>query len=1338
MAFQFEHPKFNWDAPEPYQEFKRFREHCEFVFAGPLSDANEKQKCGWVGSWIGEHGREVYKTLEFTEEERTNLTYDTLMTKFELFVRPKRNKRVARHRLKQRKQRPEESFMNFVKDLKIIIMDCDCEYQDSDDLLVDNIIDGVKDTKLQEKLLDRGEELTLQKALEIGQQFEHSQTQIKMRRDEQSSAVAQVKTKFEKKKQTKFRSRPKQCSRCGKDSAHAHCPAKATKCTYCGKQGHWKLMCRFRQKSVHRIEESDTELELLEVQSLNTELKSNKKDRWIETLQIGKKKIPFRVDTGAKCNIIQWDHYKHLQEEHRLYSSKKVLKTFSNHIIKPVGATEMTVKWKNTTKHAQFQIVKVEGAENILSGDDAEALGIISKVDTLKEKNKTALEDFPELLETTGVLPGEYEIKLEEHAKGVVHPCRKFPPALNMKIKETLKEMEKEGHIEPVNEPTEWVSSMVVAVKKDKVRICLDPRDLNQVIKREHHPMRTVDDVIKEIGGATVFSKLDAKSGFLQIKLDNQSSKLTTFNTPLGRYKWLRLPFGLKCSPEIFQRIMDDMLQGINGAFAVIDDILVAGRDMKEHDKILKQVLKRASEYNLKLNLDKLEVRQSSVKYCGHIISAQGLKPDPEKIEAVMEMPRPENKESLRRFLGFVNYLGKFIPNLSKVDEPLRALLKKTVLFEWQPQQEQAFQELKQLCTQAPVLTYFDVTKQVEIQCDASSTGIGAVLLQENKPVAYSSRALTETETRYAQIEKEMLAIVHSLKKFHSYVFGGKILVYTDHKPLEQIFKKPLAAAPMRLQRMLLAIQWYDLEIQYRKGKDMQLPDTLSRAYITSSQGKTEVEDLNTVKMADYLNITEERYRQFQDRTKEELSELYQTIKDGWPEQKNKLDVKVTPYFESRSELTVSDGIIYKGLRLVVPKSLRGDMLKLIHMNHLGIMKCKQRAREVFYWPSMNNDIEETIRNCEKCAEFQNKQTSEPLKPTPLPEFPFAEISVDIFEFQSHQYLITVDYYSRFIQTEKLSNLRSGTVIETLKHQFSVHGIPVKIKSDCGTQFTSQDFQHFCKDYGIGHELTSPHHQSANGMAERGVQIVKKLWSKSKDKHLAILDYNSTPREGINLSPAQLLMGRRPRNLLPTSKKLLQPKTLTRNKFAQQYYKEKDMQKYYHDRRTRSLRSLPVNQPVRLAPTQGNKTWEPGRIVKHYHPRSYEVESNGTTYRRNRKHLRVSSEECNARSSRYQAEQDPFETESNHEEEHESAASTSMTEHRQSTPTRQYYPAVTQDNQSQTAGKPNEGVESNSPKPCSHSAGKLRDNLSLSQTPHTTNTKTRSGRIVRKPHRYMD
>ena len=411
-------------------------------------------------------------------------------------------------------------------------------------------------------------------------------------------------------------------------------------------------------------------------------------------------------------------------------------------------------------------------------------------------------------------MPGTYYIKMDPTAKPVVHGPRRQPAALLPKIVDKLKEMEREGHLAKVMQPTDWVNSMVVSSRGEKIEICLDLADLNKAVKRAHYPIPTVEEIVAKIPDATVFTVLDAKSGYLQMKLDYESSLLTTMNTPIGRYRWLKLPFGIKSAPEMYQRAMDEMLEGIDHAYAIMDDILVAGRDISHHDSVLEKVLFCAKSYNMKLNFDKVRVRKQQVPYVGHIISAEGLKPDPEKVRAMKEMPPTTTKEDVRRFLGSIQYLAKFLPMLAEVETPLRELTKKDVLFHWDAPQAKAFQRLKDLCCTAPVLAYYDVKKETTIQCDASKNAVGAVLLQEGIPVAYASRKLRKSELNWAPIEKEMLAIVFSAHNFREYILGKATLVQTDHQPLETILRKPL-----RLQAMILKVSGFDLKVEYLPGK---------------------------------------------------------------------------------------------------------------------------------------------------------------------------------------------------------------------------------------------------------------------------------------------------------------------------------------------------------------------------------------------------------------------------------------------------------------------------------------------------------------------------------------
>ena len=333
------------------------------------------------------------------------------------------------------------------------------------------------------------------------------------------------------------------------------------------------------------------------------------------------------------------------------------------------------------------------------------------------------LDDYPELFKGLACLPGTYHVQLADGATPVVHAPRKMPVPQREKVIEELKRMGKLGVIVRQEEPTDWVNSLVVVQKPNgAVRLCIDPRDLNAAMERSHYPMKTVDEVANRLQGANTFSILDAKSGLWQLKLDEEPSRRCTFNTPIGRYRFTRLPFGVKCAPEIFQRTMDQMVEDLDGVEIIMDDVIIAG-DESTHDEHLQKFLERASRKGLKLNKEKCRIRQKEVSYLGHLLTADGLKIDPQKIKAIQEIPEPESKEDVKRLLGFIQFLRWYLPGLFTVDAPLRELEKSDVLFHWDHPQKGSFKKIKELVSQAPVLQYYDVTNPVTIQCDASGKG---------------------------------------------------------------------------------------------------------------------------------------------------------------------------------------------------------------------------------------------------------------------------------------------------------------------------------------------------------------------------------------------------------------------------------------------------------------------------------------------------------------------------------------------------------------------------------------------------------------------------------------
>ncbi|PFX11501.1 Retrovirus-related Pol polyprotein [Stylophora pistillata] len=439
--------------------------------------------------------------------------------------------------------------------------------------------------------------------------------------------------------------------------------------------------------------------------------------------------------------------------------------------------------------------------------------------DTVLSKEELVTK-FPKVFtEGVGDLDGEYKIRLDPTVQPVQHAPRRVAVALRPKLKETLDDLVTQEVIAPVTEPTEWTSSIVIAPKKNgQLRVCLDPKDLNCAIRREKYEMPTIEDIATRFHRAKVFTVLDVRNGFWHVSLDEQSSYLTTFQTPFGRYRWRRMPFGISSAPEVFQRKMHELIEGLTGIEVVADDFIAVGygetyeEASRDHDRNLLAFLERCDERNVRLNPEKIKLRQSEVLFIGHVASDKGLQVDPAKVRAMTEMLVPTDKAAVQRLLGLAQYLAKFLPHLSDITKPLRDLTQRDVDWVWGSTHQAAFEKLKEAVTKTPVLRYYNFKEEVTLQCDASQSGLGATLMQQGQPVAYASRAPTPAETRYAQIEKELLAIVFACDRFDAYIYGRhQVTVETDHKPLEPIFSKPLASAPQRLQRMLMRLQKYNL-----------------------------------------------------------------------------------------------------------------------------------------------------------------------------------------------------------------------------------------------------------------------------------------------------------------------------------------------------------------------------------------------------------------------------------------------------------------------------------------------------------------------------------------------
>ena len=978
-----------------------------------------------------------------------------------------------------------------------------------------------------------------------------------------------------------------------------------------------------------------------------------KRRRAMITLNLGDSgvPVPFQIDSGSECCVLPLNEYVKVTGDRSLAMLrpvKTVIVTYNGTREKSLGQCKLSVVRKGVKHRLVFNVLQGKYTP-ILSLDASEGMGVLKIKDSdplnyvyntheaVKAKKLTACAvkaEYPDVFQGLERLKDSYSIEIDESVRPVVHAPRRVPVPVREKVRKKLDELECDGVLTPVTEATDWVSSMVIVQKPSgQIRICIDPKDLNTAIRREYYPMPTIEEVSTRLKNARLFTVLDAKNGFWQIPLDEKSSMLTCFNTPFGRYRWLRMPFGINSAPEIWQRTMNQLVEGLTGTEVIHDDFLIVGCGTTDkeaeidHDKNLRAFLDRARERNLRLNAEKMKLKMTEVPYIGHLLTREGLRVDPKKVEAIEKMPEPGDAKAVQRLLGSVNYLAKFVPHLSDILEPLRRLMDKDTEWCWLHIHQEAFDRMKKALTSTPVLQYYDVKKPVCIQCDASDGGLGAGLLQDGLPVVYASRALTATERNYAQIEKELLAIVFACEKFDQYVYGReKVHVQSDHKPLEVIFRKPLVTAPKRLQRMLLRLQRYSLDVTYTRGSEMYIADTLSRAYIPGEPSVHAVA-LAKIDMTEGLSVSPRRLEELRAATASDcaLQKLMQVTMKGWPAQKSDSDLDVRAYYIVRHELTVQNGLVFKDCRIVVPTSLRKNIIATVHRSHQGIQGCIRLAKDAVYWPLMNQEITDYVSQCSVCNIHRPEQCKEPMLPHDVPGRPWAKVGADLFELQGQHYLLLVDYFSNFFELMRLSSsTRTKCVIDAMRSQFARHGVPEVVMSDNGPQFSCGEFREFAQRWDFENITSSPRYPQSNGQVERAIGTVKNLVKKAmedgNDVQLALLNFRNTVREGFSASPAQLLFGRRCRTLLTIQRSRLIPK------LANDVYRDKKIAKNaqmaQYNKSAHHLNPLVPGDAIRMK-LPGQDTWTLGECTKKLSKRSYVVLVQGHTYRRNRRHLRV-------------------------------------------------------------------------------------------------------------------
>jgi len=944
---------------------------------------------------LGDEALDVYNGFSFTTPD-SERTVKQITDAFEQYAVGETNETYERFTFNKRQQSEGESFESFYSSVCGLVKTCNYCNKCIDSIVRDRVVLGVRSNETQSDLL-KVRKLTLSGAVDICKAAEHACTHLA---SISSETVSKVSTHTRKSQHSDSKQGKKKCLFCGNthEMKKEKCPAYGKNCDKCKGRNHFAAVCKSKshRNNVHAVDDDE--------------------DDWVYT--VGNKRVPqkdvkcqmivanqtvtFQFDTGASVNLLPKSHATHIQP------TKRTLRMWNDAVVHPLGTCKEAVLNPKTNRLHDVDFIVCENSCVPLLGCstslDLQLVRVIPE--NCEQISKVSVKDeYVEVFGNgIGTLPGVQHLTVDGSAVPVVMPTRRIPVAISDKLQSEIERLTELSVITPVDEPTPWVSQLVVTMKKSgDIRVCIDPHHLNKVLQREHYTLPILEDSLHTLNESRVFTKADLSSGYWHVVLDEESSLLTTFQTPWGRYRWLRLPFGLSVSSEIFQKRLLEALDGLEGVLCVADDVIIHGKDVEQHDQRYNQMLERCQEKGIKLNADKLQLRTNKVDFMGHTVSENGLQIDPAKVAAITDLEAPTNLEELRRVLGMINYVSRFIPNLTNVIAPLSMLLKKDVDWNWTTSQDTAFLEVKKLLVNTPVLAIYNPNDELILENDASSYGLGSAMWQNSKPVAYASRTLTSSEKNYAQIEKELLAVVYGLEKFHHYTYGRHTQVITDHKPLVAITSKPLYTAPKRLQSLLLRAQVYNYKVSYKPGKDIPVADLLSRA------PNDKAVDCDLVHIVSSVPISKTRIDEVRGATlsDESLQELSNVIVTGWPDTKDYLSPSVKLYFSYRDELTVQDGIIYRGERVVIPQSMRRTAKERVHDGHLGINACLRRARDVMYWPGMSADIRQYIETCGVCATYPMKQGDESLQISDLPDRPWQRVASDLLTFNKCEYLVT-------------------------------------------------------------------------------------------------------------------------------------------------------------------------------------------------------------------------------------------------------------------------------------------------------------------------------------------
>ncbi len=759
---------------------------------------------------------------------------------------------------------------------------------------------------------------------------------------------------------------------------------------------------------------------------------------------------------------------------------------------------------------------------------------------------------FKKALPGLSHLPNQREvIPLIPNAFPPKRPMFRYSPLELKEMQNQVQDLLKQGLIQ---KSTSAFGSPVLFVKKKDgtLRMCIDFRGLNKITIPNRYPLPRIDDLLDKLQGAKVFSSLDLLTAYHQIRLKDTDVPKTAFRTPFGLYEYRVMPFGLMNAPSVFMSAMNDLLEGLPFVVVYLDDILIFSQSAEEHAEHVRQVLEKIHKGGYFLKLSKCEFFKKEIKFLGHIVSEEGIRPDPAKLLSIKEWARPQSVYDVRAFLGLANYFRRFIYNYAKIAAPMYELVKgnvsrrkaPTTMVPWGPQHDAAFEKLKEVLVNPPMMKLPDFNKPFQVITDASDYALGAILIQDGKPIAYESRRMIPAERNYHTTDKELLAVVHALQVWRCYLEGGTFKVMTDHNPLTYLHTQPLLTR--RQTRWAEKLSSFKFEWEYKPGEDNPA-DVLSRPPQICILATTHIKSKFKSKLP-HIQL-ERGIIHGATQSPEEICPVpLQQLVTAYENDLWYAQTKNTKQLEHR------DSLWFFGDRLAIPhnQSIRDKVMYLSHdsciAGHPGRTKTVDLVARHYWWPGMHKDVAKYVQSCDSCQRVKplSQKPYGLLQPLPIPVQQWDEVTMDLITDLplttdgSDAILVFTDKLSKMIHlvpTAKTCDAKEAATM-FLNRVWVLHGMPKRFVHDRDTRFTSFFWKEFFKCCEVQQALSTAYHPQTDGQTERVNRVVEdyiRHYVDSKQKNwkdllpMAEFAFNNATHDSTGFSPFYLNYGFHPR-----------------------------------------------------------------------------------------------------------------------------------------------------------------------------------------------------------------